>query len=316
VIYQINVAFNDLRWKNLFLKKKTMKLNRKLNLEAYYPINDSKSLRSGVFSNLSESDIVKWRNFKIITKSDFIKNRLLDNQAKLCPLCSRTLVDKNTVVHHIDYRQLCNFQDVYRQNKPTEKKSFRTINVPKCDTCFSSENCLKKVILIHLRCHLILHKTEGRVQKTDKEKKAIIAKEREVSLKKEKWINSSREDLLNLIDILLIFINKSSSNTVFNLRYNRKYISLIPQNFIFFIPEKDNLVISVSLGNLSNWHRRLVQSKIDIKVRYRFKRVSRIYISLDLNTYHENQELILSIIKDAISTYDTGNDSNQLEFSF
>ncbi|CAI8245881.1 MAG: Uncharacterised protein [Polaribacter sp. SA4-10] len=276
----------------------------RLNLKEYYPINDSAELKKTSYSDLSESEQKQWRNFKIITRSNFMKKKLLENQSNNCPICSKTLIDKKTVVHHLDYKQLCNFNDFHRHNIPTEKKPHRVLNVPKCDICYSYQNCLNKVILIHLRCHFILHKKEGRIEKTEKEKVSFLNREKKYKLNELAWNENSSKPALNLIYLLLNFINENSVNGDFYIRYNQKYISLKPDKFIYFKPDGNNLLISVGLGNLNKWHQQLIQRKIEVKIRLKFKKTYRIYFSFDVSFYEENKEIILNILKDAIDTYE------------
>ena len=274
----------------------------KLKYKDYFPINDSKELRETSYSGLNEMQQKKWRNFKIITRSNFIKNKLLENQSNNCPICSKTLINKKTVIHHVDYKQLCNFKEVHRINVPTEKKPFRIINIPKCDLCFSYEKCLKKVYLIHTSCHFILHKMEGRIEKTELEKTNYLNREKKYKLNKEEWINNSSTLTINLINRLLSFINKNSESTKFYLRYNIRYISLKPNRIIHFKPNGNNLLIGVSSGHLDKWHEQLIQKKIEVKIRLKFKKTHTIYYSFDVNYYNKYEELILNILKDAINT--------------
>ncbi len=128
----------------------------------FFPINDPKGLSENEFSDLDETEKLRWSAFKIISKSRIISDILLEKQDGICPVCEKSLIEKKTVIHHIDYFNLCHYGEFFKEKRPTPKRPNRLIRIPKCDICADRQGCLDRVILIHQRCHISLHTREGR----------------------------------------------------------------------------------------------------------------------------------------------------------
>ncbi len=285
--------------------------NSRYNCIPYYPINDSASLNENAYKNLDNNELICWSNFKAITRSTYIINKLLEKQNNICPICAGGLENKNTVVHHINYKQLCEFTDVHKEKRPTVKRPNRVIRVPKCNICPSSEACINKTILVHNRCHMILHKMEGRVRKSGIKQNLSLkpdAKKRrqrpiiiESSISKEDWIRKTSSSALVFVDLILDNMNSQSKGQRLQIEYKKTYIKLRPRNFIYFKPEKESVKISIALGDLLNWKKQLDQTKIKTKLSKKAK--PRLSIKIVLDTYEENIDLINSVIADAVNCY-------------
>jgi hypothetical protein len=143
----------------------------RFNYKELFPINDSASLKAGNFKGLTKNEIKKWRNFKNITKSEYILNQLAKEQNNICPACNKTIEKSDGVIHHLDYERLCKYLESYRLLKPTIKQPYRKLKTPKCSKCTETSICKEKVVLIHNKCHFQIHIIEGRIkrQKNDKE---------------------------------------------------------------------------------------------------------------------------------------------------
>ncbi|TYB74060.1 hypothetical protein [Bizionia myxarmorum] len=273
----------------------------KLNYKEYYPINDSAALKETTYSNLNDAEIKRWNNFKIITRSKTLSNSLLENQSNICPICSKYLNNENKVIHHIDYERLCDFEDNYSQVVPTLKNPDRKLKVPKCDICPNRELCLSKVVLIHSRCHFILHKMEGRIK--NDEKKRIDKNRLFVNEPSKYWLNKTTFENLELVDAIFNLINTVSTKQQFKIRYNQNHISIKPSSFIYFKPDDDNLKISLSLGDLSEWKKELENKRIPNKLSKKQK--PRLSFTIDFNDFKEHNELFIKILNDAINDFDS-----------
>lgn len=282
----------------------------RLNYKEYYPINDSAELQETTYSKLNDTEIKRWYNFKIITRSKFISDSLLENQSNICPICSKYLNKENKVIHHIDYERLCDFEDNYSKIVPTLKNPDRKLKIPKCDICPNRELCLSKVVLIHSRCHFILHKMEGRIISNERnrtEKNRLIVNE-----PSKDWMDKTTSENLKLVNTIFNFINTISTKQQFKIKYNQNHISIKPSSFIYFKPDDNNLKISLSLGDLNKWKKELENKRIPTKLNKRQK--PRLSFTIDSNDFKKHNELFRKIISDAINDFDTArnNENNQI----
>jgi hypothetical protein len=272
-------------------------MNR-FNYKDFFPKNYPEELIKTKFKDLNDFDLKRWKNYKNrIPRSDFIKNSLKNKQSNICPVCSKFL-SKNSVVHHIDYDRLCDFEYYEYQKSPTIKNSNREVKVPKCKSCKNSNLCMDKLVLIHNRCHLILHKMEGRISE-QKEKISFPKKKRNYEIVSRKhWLSITNRRMLDLIDEILEQINNNSEIKV-SIVYNKYFIGVKPENLIYFKPFDEKLKITVSYGDFGKWSEELKKKEIDFDIH---KRTSvKLSFTIDTKLYLKNKDLILNITRDALN---------------
>lgn len=130
--------------------------------DRFYPINDIDSLKESTFKNLSQVDLRKWRNFTAsLPKTPFVKDHLFEKQRGICPICKLDIIKSDGVIHHIDYNMICTYDKVVR--KPDTKQK-----IANCEKCSKTEDCFSKVVLLHKKCHMLLHYKEGRIHRFNK----------------------------------------------------------------------------------------------------------------------------------------------------
>ena len=272
-------------------------MNR-LNYKEFFPKNYPEELLKTKFKDLNDFDLKRWNNFKNkITRSYFIKKKLKVKQSNICPVCSKFL-NENTVVHHIDYDRLCDYEYYEFQKSPTIKNPNREIKVPKCKSCKNSDLCMDKIILIHNRCHLILHKMEGRISKQKENISFPKSKRNYEIVSREYWLSNTTKKTLDLIDKILKQTNNNSKIKLSSV-YNKYFIGVEPENLIYFKPFDEKLKITVSHGDFEKWSKELKKKEIDFDI---YKRsLIRLTFTIDNKLYSKNKDLIINITKDALN---------------
>lgn len=276
----------------------------RLNYKEFYPVNNTQDLFESKFKFLNTVEQNRWRNFKNrIPRSNFIKEKLKLRQSGICPVCSKAL-NENIVVHHVDYDRLCDYDTFEKQLSPTLKNPNRELDVPKCNSCNNTNICLDKLVLIHNSCHMILHKLEGRISGKKKKIKLLKNPRNYEIVSKEWWLTKTTIDSLDLVQEILKEIN-SNSSTKFKVEYTKFFIKLTPENIIYFIPNNDNLKITLSYGDFGKWEKILNENGIQCDI---YKRSSqKLAFSINRNQYSENHLLIKNIIKDCIMKFNNNN---------
>ena len=92
-----------------------------------------------------------WSFFvKKLPQSEEIRESLLIQQRQICPVCKKNL-SKSVTVHHISYNHRCNF---FKEAVNYSKDACKVCKIEAPDL-FSL--CLEKVLLIHKKCHKLIH---------------------------------------------------------------------------------------------------------------------------------------------------------------
>lgn len=260
------------------------------------PINDSASLKEGKYKNLTKNEIKKWRNFKIITKSEYIFDKLAEEQNNICPACNEIIEKSEGVIHHLNYERLCKYLECFKVLKPTPKEPYRKIKVPKCSRCPETNICKEKVVLIHNKCHFKIHIIEGRIkrQKKENQTKRIQKTQKE---KLEYWRNSLSKNHKEIIQKTVNLIRKINPEKEFQLKYYARYISLKPSNSVTFKTNGNETVIRLKKGNLSELYNLLNKRNIYSEKYYRKEKLHSIAFFIDLHQFNSNIEFIETILK-------------------
>ena len=96
----------------------------------------------------------RWRNFVVaIHKNGFIRETLLERQDGICPYCGQPL-GATLTLHHLDYDHEC-YTDALVGNNIPSRKTNRIYHrlAPPCQSCKQSEECLKRIRLVHGGCN-------------------------------------------------------------------------------------------------------------------------------------------------------------------
>lgn len=266
------------------------------NYRDFFPINDSASLKEGKYKDLTKNEIKKWRNFNNITKSDFIYDKLAEEQNNICPACYKIIGKSDGVIHHLDYERLCKYLECHKVLKPTPKQPYRKIKVPKCSKCTETNICEKKVVLIHNKCHFQIHIIEGRI-KRPKNKNITKKNTKTEEEKLDFWKNSLTKNHKEIIQRTINLIRKTNPEKEFQLKYYSRYISLKPSNSVTFKTNENDTVIRLKKGNLIEIYNVLNERNIYSEKYYRKEKLHSIAFFIDLNQFNTNIELIENILK-------------------
>lgn len=133
------------------------------HFQPYFPKNDAKELEEGSYKNLTVEEKERWKIFRnAMVKTEWMKQHLLKSQNGFCPICKEELLIGKSVIHHLDYEQLCIYPNSVRVPYPTKSRAGRTKPNANCAKCADISQCVSKVVLIHRSCHYSLHLAEGR----------------------------------------------------------------------------------------------------------------------------------------------------------
>lgn len=219
----------------------------------YFPVNNIKSLREEIFSGASESTLKKWRIFtSSLTRTPYMEELLRRRQKNICPICLKTIEMGKGVIHHMDYNHLC----IY--DKTTSKR----FNFAQCENCPETQKCITKVVLLHIKCHTVLHIKEGRI--VTKEGR-IVREKKKRSYSREYWIGKTSKNSIDLIDKFMSLIDQRS-NAKHSLFFNEFFIGLESGPFIYFIPRKDYVHICLDTNRREEWLNRLSSLEIPSKI--------------------------------------------------
>ena len=95
----------------------------------------------------------EWQLFALrICKNYHLRNIMIAEQNKMCPVCDEPLKSKG-VMHHIDYDHYCQ-----RDHLIKYAKRF----TPNCRVCLLEtpeyfQSCRQRLVVVHSKCHLRLH---------------------------------------------------------------------------------------------------------------------------------------------------------------
>jgi hypothetical protein len=264
------------------------------NVNKFYPVNDTKELKETEFKNLTKNELKKWSNFKIIQKSDFIQNELRKKQNNICPVCNKVLENDKTVIHHLNYKQLCLSSERIYVNKPTNKSPHRKIPIPDCGNCVETSNCLKKIVLIHISCHIKIHASEGRIKRKinpEAEKKRNLRKIKNDNYWKKELSKENKIIIQKSINI----IRKHYPEYIFTFKYYSFYISIKPKNILVFRLKDQKLIVRIKNGNKIKINEELTKRGIVSKLCYKKKELFSITFYLTLNEFNNNLDYFKDI---------------------
>lgn len=109
-------------------------------------------------AKIKMGDTPQWKNFALrIQHHPFIKEQLRIKQEGKCPVCSMP-VTTSDVVHHVSYLARCKTDSVIDVLNPTQKRPSRTNAAPPCEGCSERTRCISLLVLVHNRCHFLIHK--------------------------------------------------------------------------------------------------------------------------------------------------------------
>lgn len=260
-----------------------------INYKDLLPINDSKSLKEGKFKNLSIDETNKWRNFKNITKSEFIANQLANEQNNICPACNQIIESSEGVIHHLDYDRLCKYLECFRLPKPTTKQPNRKLKTPKCSKCPETDICKEKVVLIHNKCHFKIHIIEGRIKRPETKLKQED--------KLEYWRNCLNKNHKEIIQKSINLFREINPQIEYSLKYYSRYIALKPLDILTFKNHNEYILIKIKRGNLFKMKDFLESRGIKSEFFYKKKELYSINFSINLEQFNENIELMKKIYK-------------------
>jgi hypothetical protein len=103
-------------------------------------------------------DSEKWKNFALRAQHHpVMKQQLMIIQGGKCPVCQMPVCHTDTI-HHVSYLARCRTDETVVFATPTEKRPHRTSEAPPCEHCPEQARCLRLLVLVHDRCHFIIHK--------------------------------------------------------------------------------------------------------------------------------------------------------------
>lgn len=262
----------------------------------FLPINDSASLKEGKYKDLTKNEKKKWWNFKIITKSEYIFDKLADEQNNTCPACNEIIEKSEGVIHHLDYERLCKYLECFKVLKPTPKEPYRKIKAPKCSKCPETNICTEKIVLIHNKCHFKIHIIEGRITRPKKENKTKrIQKTQEEKL--EYWRNSLTKNHKEIIQKSINLIRELNPKKEFNLKYYKRYISLKPTNSVTFKISGNCITLKIKKGKLIKIKELLNNRGIESNLCYKKDELNNINFLMNLYVFNQNIDLLELIFK-------------------
>jgi hypothetical protein len=262
----------------------------------FFPVNDSASLKEGKYKNLTKNEKKKWWNFKIITKSEYIFDKLAEEQNNICPACNEIIEKSEGVIHHLNYERLCKYLECFKVSKPTLKNPYRKIKAPKCSKCPETSICKEKVVLIHNKCHFKIHIIEGRIIRPKKENKTKrIQKTQEEKL--EYWRNSLTKNHKEMIQKSVNLIRELNPKKEFNLKYYTRYISLKPINSVTFKISGNSITLKIKKGKLIKIKELLNNRGIESNLHYKKDELNNINFLMNLNVFNQNIDLLELIFK-------------------
>lgn len=262
----------------------------------FLPVNDSASLKEGKYKDLTKNEIKKWRNFKIITKSQYIFDKLAEEQNNICPACNEIIEKSEGVIHHLDYERLCKYLECFKVLKPTLKEPYRKIKTPKCSKCPETNICKEKVVLIHNKCHFKIHIIEGRIKRPKKENETKrIQKTQEEKL--EYWRNSLTKNHKEIIQKSVNLIRELNPEKEFHLKYYTRYISLKPTNSVTFKISGNSITLKIKKGKLIKIKELLNNRGIESNLYYKKDELNNINFLMNLNEFNKNIDLLELIFK-------------------
>tara|TARA_R110000764_G_scaffold137498_1_gene225424 strand:+ start:2407 stop:3240 length:834 start_codon:yes stop_codon:yes gene_type:complete len=257
----------------------------------FFPINDSASLKKGNFKNLTKNEVKRWWNFKSITKSEYILDKLAIKQNNICPACNEIIKKSGAVIHHLDYERLCKYLEYNRILKPTIKQPNRKIKTPKCNECPETETCLDKLVLLHNNCHFKIHIIEGRIKKPKKNSGTIgVHKTQEEKL--EYWKNSLTKNHKEIIQKSVNLIRELNPENEFHLKYYTRYISLKPSNSVTFKTNGNDISLKIKTGNLIEIKELLKNRGIESELYYKKGKLNNIKFLINIDQFNKNIDLI------------------------
>lgn len=262
----------------------------------FLPINDTATLKEGSYYKLTVDEIKKWRNFKIITKSEYIANELAEEQNHLCPVCNKKIESSDRVIHHLDYMRLCKYLECFKTLKPTTKNPFRKVKTPKCSKCPETNICKEKIVLIHNKCHYRIHIIEGRIKKTKRTNK-VVGTKTDQEEKLIYWRNSLTKNHKEIIQKSINIIRKLNPEKKFSLKYYTTYISLKPSNSVTFKISGNSVILTIKKGNLLLIKELLKKQGLQYNLKHKKSKLNNINFLINLNKFNDNIDIIELIFK-------------------
>ncbi len=260
-------------------------MTQKYNLhEKYFPLNDIKALRKSTFTKSSRVTLKKWRIFTTnLTKTPYMVECLDGLQKNICPICLKNITKNNGVIHHLDYNHQC----IYSETETIASENSEH-KIAKCSQCSNIQDCIDKVVYLHKSCHMVLHIKEGRISKTAKN-----------TYSKDYWINKTSVSTLEIIDEIMLIINKHSG-TPHTLRFSKSYIGIEAGNFIYFIPKGDHVHIYFDSDNKTEMLNSL--KSLNLNAGFSGKRK---LLGVDINNSQlsKNKQIIELLITEALNIY-------------
>lgn len=99
----------------------------------------------------------QWYNFaRKIQHHPDVKRFLIARQAAKCPVCSRGVSEFDTV-HHVSYFGRCLYDHEVEVIASTGKRAKRLVKAPPCNGCPNLARCASLLVIVHDRCHHIIH---------------------------------------------------------------------------------------------------------------------------------------------------------------
>ncbi|WP_156675867.1 hypothetical protein [Pseudomonas sp. Leaf58] len=99
-----------------------------------------------------------WINFaRRIQHHPVVKQQLMANQGGRCPVCARGVALTDTV-HHVSYLRRCVYTHQVEFSAATPKRPNKTVTAPPCEGCPQLEQCARLLVLVHDKCHHLIHK--------------------------------------------------------------------------------------------------------------------------------------------------------------
>lgn len=99
--------------------------------------------------------------------STLLRDELKRRQSGKCALCGESFEEGGSVVHHLTYEWLCEYDDEHSVDIPKKRKGrvvFEKVGCPPCDWCKAEhpehfELCVsgRRMVLVHSACHQKIH---------------------------------------------------------------------------------------------------------------------------------------------------------------
>ena len=118
---------------------------------------EKKYINNNSFSKMKRkyNNSKSWRNFsEECIKNSFLKEYLKNKYNNKCVWCEKNIVDNNFVIHHLDYDNICKYNE----------------SLPNCEKCYKEDFkqfklCEEKLVIVHPYCNVMIAKVFRKLKK-------------------------------------------------------------------------------------------------------------------------------------------------------